>query len=94
VRRRFTGGANVVVAMQPGRHGHRAPNAADKARVARAVAKATDIAPIIAELQAAGVTTLRGIADELNRRGVPTATGRGQWQPVQVSRVLRRMPGR
>jgi hypothetical protein len=32
------------------------------------------------------VTTLQGIA--ANQRGVPTATGRGEWQPVQVSRVL------
>jgi hypothetical protein len=59
--------------------------------VARAVAKAADIAPIIAEIRAAGVTTLQGIADELNRRGIPTAAGRGQWQAVQVARVLRRL---
>jgi hypothetical protein len=78
--------------MPSGRHlGHRASNVADKARTARAVAKAADLAPIIAELQAAGITTLRGIADELNRRDVPTAAGRGRWQPVQVSRVLRRL---
>jgi Recombinase len=52
-----------------------------------------NLAPIIAELQAAGVTSLRRIADELNRRGIPTPAGRGQWQPVQVSRVLRRRAG-
>jgi hypothetical protein len=58
--------------MPTGRQiGHRAPNIADKARTARAAAKAADLAPVIAELQAAGITTLRGIADELNRRGVP-----------------------
>jgi hypothetical protein len=78
--------------MPAGRHiGHRAQNVADKARVARAVAKAADVAPIIAEIQAAGITTLRGIADELNRRGVPTAAGTAHWQPMQVSRVLRRL---
>jgi hypothetical protein len=78
--------------MPVGRHiRHRAPNVADKARVARAVAKAVNIAPIIAEIRAAGVTTLRGIADELNRRGVPTAAGPRQWHPAQVSRVLRRL---
>jgi hypothetical protein len=78
-------GAKVSVAMPAGRHtGHRAPNAAAKARAARAV---------IAALQAAGVTTLRGIADELNRRGVPTAAGTPHWQPMQVSRVLRRLSG-
>jgi hypothetical protein len=41
--------------------------------VARAAAKAAGIAPVIAEIQAAGVTTLQGIADELNRRRIPTA---------------------
>jgi hypothetical protein len=62
--------------MLTGRHlGHRAPNIADKARTARAVAKAADLAPVIAELRASGVTSLKGIADELNRRGVPTPAG-------------------
>jgi hypothetical protein len=80
--------------MPSGRHlGHRAPNVADKARVARAAAKAADVAPIIAEIHAAGITTLRGIADELNRRGVSTAAGTAHWQPMQVSRVLRRLSG-
>jgi hypothetical protein len=31
-----------------------------------------DLAPVIAELRAAGVTSLRGIAAALNRRGIPT----------------------
>jgi hypothetical protein len=80
--------------MPSGRHlGHRAPTVADKARTARAVAKAADLGPIIAELKTAGIASLRGIADELNRRGIPTAAGRGRWQPIQVSRVLRRLSG-
>jgi hypothetical protein len=94
VRLQFVCGARVLANMPSGRHlGHRAPNVADKARTARAAAKAADLGPIIAEIQAAGVETLRGIADELNRRGIPTAAGRGKWQPVQVSRVLRRLTG-
>jgi hypothetical protein len=48
-------------------------------------------ASAIQGIQAAGTTTLQGIADELNRRGIPTAAGRGEWQPVQVSRVLARL---
>jgi hypothetical protein len=44
---------------------------------AQADARAADLAPVIAELRAAGVTTLRGIAAELNRRGIPTTSGRG-----------------
>jgi DNA invertase Pin-like site-specific DNA recombinase len=61
-----------------------------KARIATADARATDLAPIIAELQAAGVTSLGGIAAALNARGIPTVSGRGEWQAVQVSRVLGR----
>jgi hypothetical protein len=80
--------------MPTGRHlGHRAPNIAGKARTARAVAKAADLAPVIAELRASGVTSLKGIADELNRRGVPTPAGSGHWHAPQVARVLRRLAG-
>jgi hypothetical protein len=39
-------------------------------------------------LQAAGVTSLAGIAAALNERRIPTASGRGTWQSVQVSRAL------
>jgi hypothetical protein len=80
--------------MPTGRHlGHRAPNIADKARTARAVAKAAGLAPVIAELRASGVTSLKGIADELNRLGVPTPAGSGRWHAPQVARVLRRLAG-
>jgi hypothetical protein len=71
-----------------------ATRTARAARVARADARATDLAPLIAELQAAGVTTLRCIADELNRSGIPTPRGHGAWQAVQVQRLLARMAWR
>jgi DNA invertase Pin-like site-specific DNA recombinase len=58
---------------------------------ARAAARATDLAPVVRELQAAGVTSLVGIAAALNERGIPTASGQGLWQAVQVSRVLTRL---
>ena len=45
---------------------------------ARADAKAADLAPIIKELQAAGKTSLRAIAEGLNDQGIPTARG-GKW---------------
>jgi PAS domain S-box-containing protein len=61
------------------------------ARGARAIARATEVAPIVAEIQAAGVTSLHGIARALNTRGVPTATGRGTWEAPQVRRVLARL---
>jgi hypothetical protein len=62
-----------------------------KALTARANARATYLPPLVAELQAAGVTSLRAIAAELNKLGIPTAGGRGEWQAVQVRRVLGRL---
>src|SRR5262249_12261791 len=53
-------------------------------------ARAADIAPIIAELQAAGATSLRAIAAGLNERGIPTARGNGVWSAIQVMRVMER----
>jgi hypothetical protein len=44
---------------------------------------------MIAELQAAGATSLRSIAAGLNERGIPTARG-SKWSAVQVMRVLDR----
>ena len=80
--------------MPTGRHlGHRAPSIADKARTARAVARAADLAPIIAELRARGVTTLNGIAAALNERRVPTPAGSGHWHAAQVARLLKRLSG-
>ena len=54
---------------------------------AQARARAADLAPIIAELRAAGVVTLQAIADGLNERGIPAARG-GQWRITQVVRLL------
>jgi hypothetical protein len=60
-------------------------------RTARADARAADLAPTIRKLQASSATTLQAIAAELNRRGIPTATGRGEWCGKQVRRVLARL---
>jgi hypothetical protein len=58
--------------MPTGRHmGHRAQSIAG-ARSARANQVANDLAPVIAELQAAGVTSLNGIAAALDERHIPT----------------------
>jgi hypothetical protein len=62
-----------------------------KGRAERAHRRAADLAPVMAELRAAGVTSLRAIAAELNARGIPTATGAGEWQAPQVRRVLGRL---
>ena len=61
-----------------------------KIRAAKAARRAQDIAPTIAEIQAEGVSTLAQIAAALNRRKIPAPRG-GEWQAVQVSRVLSRL---
>jgi DNA invertase Pin-like site-specific DNA recombinase len=57
---------------------------------ARAAAKAADLAPIIGELRAAGVSSRSALAVNLNERGIPTPRGKGQWTATQVSRLLER----
>ena len=64
--------------------------AASEAIAKRAKARAADLAPTIAELQAAGASSLRDIATGLNERGIPTARGTGTWSATQVMRVLAR----
>lgn len=63
--------------------------AAAAARTTKAQASAAAVLPTIRELQAAGITSLGGIARELSRRGIPTTRGAGAWQAVQVQRVLK-----
>lgn len=57
---------------------------------AKAVNRAADLLPVIADIRAAGATTLKAVADALNAKGIPTAKG-GTWSPVQVSRVEARV---
>lgn len=57
---------------------------------AGAQAHAGSVAHVIGTIRAGGTTTLSGIAAELNRRGIPTATG-AEWQATQVRRVLARL---
>src|SRR5215469_3763800 len=59
------------------------------AKVAMAAAFATNVLPIIREIQASGATSLRAIAAELDRRNVRTARG-GAWSAEAVRSVLRR----
>jgi hypothetical protein len=53
-------------------------------------ARARALASTLRELKAAGFISRRALADELNRRGIPTARG-GRWQYTTVVRVLRRL---
>ncbi len=54
--------------------------------------RAADLKPFIEEIRASGIVTVRGICDELNRRGIPSARG-GKWFIPQTHRVLKRMAG-
>jgi DNA invertase Pin-like site-specific DNA recombinase len=57
-------------------------------RIAKAQARAADIAPIVADIKESGTASLRQIAAGLNDRGIPTARG-ARWSAVQVMRVIR-----
>jgi hypothetical protein len=48
------------------------------------------VLPIIAEIQTTGATTLRAIADALNKRGISTPRGR-QWEAMSVKNALARV---
>jgi hypothetical protein len=61
------------------------------ARRRQADKRAAEVAPIIAQLWAAGVTSHYAIAKELNNRGIRTPTGKGKWCAVQVRLALARL---
>jgi hypothetical protein len=56
-------------------------------RSAKRQARAVDLAPVIAEVRAAGASSLREIAAALDARNIPAARG-GRWNAGQVKRVL------
>ena len=51
---------------------------------------AENVAPVIQQIRASGVASLRGIAAVLNTRGVRSARG-GTWAATQVGAVLARI---
>lgn len=50
---------------------------------------AASILPVIEQLQCAGISSYRGIAEALNNRGVRTARG-GRWQVSNVRNIIAR----
>jgi DNA invertase Pin-like site-specific DNA recombinase len=50
---------------------------------------AANVRPVIESIINSGITTLQGIADALNARGIPTARG-NRWDPTTVRRILLR----
>ena len=68
------------------------PSEADRAsgslvKRSKAARHAADLAPLIDEIRSAGITTAKGIAGELTKRGIPTARGASVWTAVQVIRL-------
>jgi Recombinase len=55
-----------------------------------ATKRAGDLADYVAQLQADGVTSLRGIADALNANDIETPRG-GAWGPSSVRNLLARI---
>jgi hypothetical protein len=68
------------------RRGIRGASASKRAAEPRALA----LVPTIRELKAKGFVSHRALADELNRRGIPTARG-GKWHYTTVVRMLMRL---
>lgn len=71
------------------------PTEADRAKASAVKGKkardgAVVLVETVAAIQADGVTSMAGIAKELNARRIPTVAG-GQWHPMSVSRLLARI---
>jgi hypothetical protein len=49
------------------------------------------LAPIIADIQAAGLSSLPKIVKALKARGIPTLSGRGEWSTGTLHGVLAKL---
>lgn len=56
-----------------------------------AASRSADLSPILLAVRAEGFDSARRLAAELNERGIPTPSRRGQWQATTVKRVLMRV---
>jgi len=59
------------------------------ANAAQAAQFAANVLPIVSTIQASGITTLKGIAEILNARGIRTARG-GSWYASTVKNLMGR----
>ena len=80
------GNPNETRALQRAGKGNAAAVAELKARADR---HALDMLPIVDDIRTAGITTLEGIAAELNSRGILTARKR-KWYATTVRNLLAR----
>ena len=67
---------------------HKAQLVGAAANRKRAIDRARDLAPTLADIRRGGATTLREIAAGLDSAGISTPRGGGKWGPVQVKRAL------
>jgi DNA invertase Pin-like site-specific DNA recombinase len=71
--------------------GKQADNAEAVARIKQQAARrALDLQAIIESIKRSGITSLRSIADELNRQGISAPRG-STWHPTAVARLLKRL---
>jgi hypothetical protein len=68
-----------------------AREAARRVTVEQANARAIALAPVIAEMQASGITSPYAIAAALTARGIPTARGYRYWRSEPVRKLLKRL---
>jgi DNA invertase Pin-like site-specific DNA recombinase len=83
------GNINGAAALRRAGKGNAAAVGAIKASADR---HAADVLPVIKDIRAAGTGSLKGIAAELNARGILTARG-GQWYATTVRNLLGREAG-
>ena len=61
-----------------------------QAQADEAAHRAQKLVPIIEELREVGITSMLGIAEALNARGIATARG-GRWHAASISRLQKRL---
>lgn len=81
------GNPNGAAALRRAAKGNGAALEAVKANAAE---RASDYAPVIADIRAGGAASLPAIARELNERGIVTPRG-GRWHPSSVRNLLARL---
>jgi DNA invertase Pin-like site-specific DNA recombinase len=84
-RGQVLGGNRGVVVSQEARE------ASLSVRARKARQRASDLAPVLSELESRGIVSLNALAKTLNEMGIPTARGQGQWTAAQVARVKARI---
>jgi hypothetical protein len=67
---------------------------ASRAKVAKADARALDLAPIFERLDPNGSLSLNEMARRLTAEGLPTVNGSAQWSAAGVARVRSRLAAR